>query len=105
MEDFGRREGQVLVAHRAVRRAEINRSLQDLPLSATGADGLIVETDGWIDFAVFVKPLGVNGIRKGGARAVDEQLRGNVRRERHRHRRQDHNLGPMPHASHNQGFQ
>jgi hypothetical protein len=41
----------------------------DLLPAAAGADGLVVEKGGGIDFCVFVKPLGVNVVRKGGAGA------------------------------------
>jgi hypothetical protein len=46
-----------------------------LLLPAAGADGLVVEADRRVQLRVFIKPLGIDGIGKGRARAVDEQLR------------------------------
>ena len=76
MQNPPRRFRQALIAHRAVGSAEINCTLQDLLLTGPGADGLIIEMHGRIDFAVFIKPLGINGVGKSGARAVDEKLGG-----------------------------
>ena len=68
--------GQVLVGHRAVGGAEVHGLRQDLLLTATGANALVVEGHGRIDLLVLVKPLLVDGLGKGGTCAVDEHLAG-----------------------------
>ena len=79
MQDFPGSFRQVLVAHRTIRRTEIDRLGQDLLLPAAGTDGLIIEPHGRIDLRVFVEPLRVNRIRKGRACSVDHHLRRSAR--------------------------
>ena len=57
VEQFAGRFGQILVAHRAVRGAEIDSLCEDLLLPATRADRLIVKPDGGIDFRISVEPF------------------------------------------------
>src|SRR5713101_2028301 len=63
--------GDLLIGHGAVGRAEVDRTLGDLENTAPGADGLIVDFHARMRLAVFAKPLGVDGIRKGRSRSVD----------------------------------
>src|SRR5204863_1602861 len=65
---------EVLITHRSVRGAEIDRLGQDLFLSPAGAYGLIVKANGMVDFGIFVEPLGVKRVRESRARAIDKHL-------------------------------
>src|SRR4029077_10615746 len=74
MEDFARRFGQILVAHRPIGCTEIDRLREDLFLPPTRANGLVIKTYGRIDLRVCIEPFRVNRIRKGRARPVDHHL-------------------------------
>src|SRR6476661_4901567 len=58
VQEFSRRFLEVIITHRPVGCAEINRLRHYLLLSASGTDRLIIEPNGWVDLGVFVKPLG-----------------------------------------------
>jgi hypothetical protein len=52
-------------------RAEENRAVRQLPNPAAGADRLVVDADVRMKLRVLREPLGVDRIRKRGARAID----------------------------------
>ena len=68
--DLGRRE--LLVGHRAVGGAEVDRALGDLPDATPAADRLVVDLEVGEAFVEFVEPLGVDRVREGRPRARDE---------------------------------
>jgi hypothetical protein len=61
---------ELLGLERRVRGAEVDGARRDLLDAAARADRLIVEADAG-RLAVRVRPLGVDGIREGGASASD----------------------------------
>src|SRR5690242_17461287 len=50
---------QLLVCHRAIGSAEINRARQDLANSASAADGLVVELNIGMQLVIFAEPFGI----------------------------------------------
>ena len=75
VQNFSRGFAQVIITHRSVGGAEIDRLRHYLLLPASRTDRLIVEPYGRIHLRVFVEPLRVNRIRERRARAVDQHLR------------------------------
>ena len=64
---------QLLLIHRTIRCAEINRALGDLLNSPAGTDRLVIDLKIRVLLVVLVKPLGVHGVRKRCARPVDRE--------------------------------
>ena len=81
VENLPRRFGQVVIAHRAIGRAEVHRLREDLFLTSPGANRLVVEPHGGIDLRVFIEPLGIDRIGESGAGAVHEHLSGGSGRQ------------------------
>ena len=48
---------QLLIGHRAVGGAEVNRSRKQLPNAAAGPDGLVIDFNLGMISMIFVKPL------------------------------------------------
>ncbi len=59
----------LLIRHRSVGRTEVDRTLRKLPDAAARSDRLVVDLDAGL-LGIRLKPAGVDGVRKGGARAV-----------------------------------
>src|SRR5215510_9926986 len=74
VQEFSWRFLEVIISHRPIGCAEIDRLRHYLLLPASGTYRLVVEPNRWIDLRVFVKPLGINRIRECRARAVDHHL-------------------------------
>ena len=74
------RLAELLVAHRAVTRPEVDRLLAELPDTAARANRLVVDLHAGLR-GVIVEPLRVNRIRKGGA-CTGQVLRVGDRRDR-----------------------
>src|SRR5208283_4456597 len=66
---------QLLVVHRSVAGAEVDRLLGDHPDSATGSDRLVIKMNSRMCLRVNVEPLRINWVWKSGAGAVDQQIR------------------------------
>jgi len=64
---------ELLVVHGAIGSAEVHGAFGDLLDAAAGTDGLIVDLKIGVLFVVFVKPLGIHGVRKCRARAGDRE--------------------------------
>jgi hypothetical protein len=70
--DFGL--SQLFIRHRAIRSAKVDGSRQKLADAPSRSNGLVVDFDVRVAFVVFVKPLGIDGIRECGPGAVDEKF-------------------------------
>ena len=80
----------LLVVHGAVGSAEIDGAFGDLLDARAGADGLIVDLNVTVGLVVLVEPFRIDGIREGGAGAIDQQIALRVeRRLQWRERRQE----------------
>src|SRR6266851_1192669 len=64
---------ELIVVHGAIGGAEIHGAFGDLLNAAAGADRLIVNLKIGVLLVVFVKPLGIHGVRKCCARTVDRE--------------------------------
>ena len=83
----------LIVLHRGIARAEVDRPVRELLDAATRPDGLVVEFDVRVKPVVLAEPLGIDGEREGRARSIDEQ----TLRRRHG---ADQQHGPDEHLLH-----
>src|SRR5208282_5285751 len=64
--------GELVVAHRPIRGAEINGTGQKLANPAPGANRLVVDLNVRVSRVVDVKPLGIDWVRESRSRCVEQ---------------------------------
>jgi hypothetical protein len=75
VQNFAGRLPQIVVTHRPIRCAEIDRLSEDLFLASARANRLVIKADRWIDLRILIEPLRVDRIGERRPGAVNHQLR------------------------------
>ena len=73
---------QLFVGHGDIAGSEIDRTVQDLANAAAAADRLVVDLHVRVQLVVFAEPLGIHGVREGGARSIQCGLPHDRQRQR-----------------------
>src|SRR5205085_3663768 len=70
VENLARRGLQILILHRRIGSAEVNRLLPELLDAATRSDRLVVDLHARVELAVLTQPFLIKRVREGGAGAL-----------------------------------